>query len=600
MSGIGMILDIAKGGLAAQSYGLDVTAHNIANVNTDGYSRQRAVFETNDPYLFGGALLGRGTNVSDVVRISDQFIDNQMAGQKADLSASVEMENYMKVLEGLFNENSDSSISSMLSGFWNLWHDVINNPSGDAERMALYEHSIFLAEQFNAVDADLTQLQRDLTGAVSAAVGDINRITSEIGELNNQIVGMEVGNIANDLRDKRNFLVWQLSEYLDVKSFEQNDGSLTVITAKGCVLVTGRDNYELSLNGSAVEWTSSSGSAVDITDYLTTGKLGGWLDVRDEIIAKYKLDLGSLAEEFVWAVNRQHSQGVGLAGFSSVTGTYAATTPGDAITASGLDYQGKVDDTNQTFQIWLFDANGDPYDSDGVTAGLQGNPVTITVTAGMTVNELVAAIDGENGVQASIDAQTNQVTIGIDTGVPTLGSLAFANDASNALAALGINTFFTGATAGGMGVNSLIGTNKNYIAAAQVDTTAASSSYGSFAAGDNTNARAIADLQHASQTISQWTVDRVEGNTEGSVTATMEDYFHSMVSSIGIKSASVSRAKSFNAVMTTKLEGVRDSISAVNLDEEMTNMIKFQHAYTAAAKLISVADELLTSLLATK
>ena len=90
MSGIAMIMDIAKGALAAQSYGLDVTAHNIANVNTEGYSRQRAVFETNDPYQFGGALLGRGTNVSDVVRVSDQFIDTQVGDQKADLSASRE------------------------------------------------------------------------------------------------------------------------------------------------------------------------------------------------------------------------------------------------------------------------------------------------------------------------------------------------------------------------------------------------------------------------------------------------------------------------------------------------------------------------------
>jgi len=600
MGGIGMILDIAKGALAAQSYGLDVTGHNIANVNTEGYSRQRAVFETNDPYLFGGAILGRGTNVSDVVRTSDQFIDNQVADQKADLSASLEMENYLKVLEGLFNESSESSISTMLADFWNLWHDVINNPSGDAERIALYEHSVLMTEQFNLMDADLTQLQTDLTNAVSTAIGEINQITSEIGELNNQIVGMEVSSIANDLRDKRNYLVWQLSEYLNVKSFEQNDGSLTVITAMGCVLVNGKDNYELNLNGSAVEWTSSSGSAVDITNYLTTGKLGGWLETRDETIAKCKLDLDALAGEFVWAVNQQHSQGAGLVGFSSVTGTYAATTPANAITASGLAYQAQVDDTNQTFQIWLFDTNGDPYDSDGVTAGLQGNPITITVTSGMTVNALVAAIDGETGVQASLDSN-NQVTIGIDTGeVATLGSLAFANDTSNVLAALGINTFFTGNTAGGMGVNTHIGTNKDYIAAGQVDTTVTSSSYGSFATGDNTNARAIADLQSTSQTISQWTVDRVNGNTQGSVTATIEDYFHSMVSSIGIKSASISRTKSFNEVMTTKLESVRDSISAVNLDEEMTNMIRFQHAYTAAAKLISVADELLTSLLATK
>ena len=409
---------------------------------------------------------------------------------------------------------------------------------------------------------------------------------------------MEVSSIANDLRDKRNNLVWQLSEYLDVKSFEQDDGALTIISALGCVLVNGRDNYELNLNGSAVEWISSSGSAVDITDHLSTGKLGGWLDTRDEIIAKYKLDLDSLAEEFVWSVNQQHSQGAGLVGFSSVTGTYGATTPGNAITASGLDYQDKVDDSNETFQIWLFDTNGDPYDSDGVTAGLQGNPITITVTSGMTVNALVAAIDAETGVQASIDAQTNKVSIGIDTGeVATLGSLAFANDTSNVLAALGINTFFDGASAGGIDVNSQLETNKDYIAASQVDTTVTSSSYGTVSTGDNTNAIAIADLQYTSHTISQWTVDRVNGNTEGSVTSTIEDYYHSLVSSIGIKSASISRTKDFNAVMATKMEAVRDSISAVNLDEEMTNMIKFQHAYTAASKLISVADELLTSLL---
>jgi flagellar hook-associated protein FlgK len=600
MSGIGMILDIAKGALAAQSYGLDVTAHNIANVNTDGYSRQRAVFETNDPYQYGGALLGRGTNVSDVVRTSDQFIDNQVAGQKGNLAASLEMENYMRVLEGLFNENSNSSISTMMADFWNLWHDLTNNPSGDAERIALYEHSVLMAEQFNTLDADLSQLQTDLTNAVSAAIGEINRITSEIGDLNNQIVGMEIGNVANDLRDKRNHLVWQLSEYLDVKSFEQNDGALTVVSAMGCVLVNGRDNYELNINGSAVEWTSSSGSAVDITNHLSTGKVGGWLDIRDEIIAKYKLDLDALTEEFAWAVNKQHSQGVGLVGFSSVTGTNAATTPGNAITASGLDYQDKVDDTNETFQIWLFDTNGVPYDSDGGAAGLQGNPITITVTAGMTLNALVAAIDGGTGVQASLGSD-NKVTIGINTTeVATLGSLAFANDNSNVLSALGINTFFAGATAGGIGVNTQIGTNKDYIAAAQVDTTVTSSSYGTFATGNNANARAIADLQYTSQTISQWTVDRVNGNTEGSVTTTIENYFHSLVSSIGTQSASVSRTRDFNEVMTSKLESVRDSISAVNLDEEMTNMMKFQHAYTAASKLISVADELLTSLLATK
>jgi flagellar hook-associated protein 1 FlgK len=96
--------------------------------------------------------------------------------------------------------------------------------------------------------------------------------------------------------------------------------------------------------------------------------------------------------------------------------------------------------------------------------------------------------------------------------------------------------------------------------------------------------------------ISQWTVDRINGNTEGTVTTTIEDYYHSMVASIGIVSAGVSRSATFNEVMTNQLQEIRDSISAVSLDEEMTNLMKFQHAYTAAAKLISISDEMLDTL----
>lgn len=589
MSGIGMVMDIAKGALAAQSYGLDVTAHNIANVDTDGYSRQRAVFETNDPYLYGGVILGRGTNVSDVVRTSDQFIEDQVADQKGDLSASQEMENYMQVLEGLFSENSNNSLSVMLSDFWNKWQDIANNPSGDAERCALYEQSTLLAGQFNALDSDLTQLQTDLTSSLSSAISQINQITSEIGDLNNQIVGMETSSMANDLRDKRNNLLSQLSEHLDVKSFEQTDGSLTIISALGCVLVNGKDNYELNLNGSAVEWESSSGSKVDITGYLSTGKMGGWLDMRDEIIAKYKLDLDALAKEFVWAVNQQHSQGVGLAGFSTMTGNNAVSVAGEELgtSDSGLDYYSDISDG--TFNVWV-------YDSTGAVVG--GAPTVITIDAdpaGSTLTSLSSDINAIANITASVTS-ANKLQIDASSGY----TFSFSDDSSNVLAALGVNTLLTGATAGGLGVSSHISSNTDYIAAAQVDNDATSSGYGTFATGDNTNARAIADLQYTSQTISQWTVDRVNGNTQGSVSATVEDYYHSLVSSIGIKSASISRSKNFNEVMVNKLEGVRDSISAVNLDEEMTNMIKFQHAYTAAAKLIGIADEMLTALLATK
>ena len=145
-----------------------------------------------------------------------------------------------------------------------------------------------------------------------------------------------------------------------------------------------------------------------------------------------------------------------------------------------------------------------------------------------------------------------------------------------------------------MGVNDAIGLNKNFIAAAQVG------SDGTMASGDNNNALAITDLRSTSMSISQWTCDRINGNTQGSIISTLEDYYHSLVGSIGITSASVSRDRSFGEMMVNELSTIRDSISAVSLDEEMTNLIKFQHAYAAAAKLIGVSDEMLNTLLELK
>jgi len=603
MSGLGMVLNIAKGALAAQQYGMNVTGHNIANVNTEGYSRQSPTLEPKQALLCQGMLLGRGVETEQITRSVDQFVENKLMQEKSSMLSSQEMEKYMQVLEGIFSENSGTSISSMLSDYWNLWNDISNNPSGSSERIALYEHSVLMSNQFKSLGPDLTQIQTDITNAVTVGVERINQITSEIAQINIKIVGMEANNVANDLRDKRNVLVSELNEYLNVKTFEQSNHSLSIVAANGCPLVQGENNYELEMggsNGDKVKWQNSAGNYVDITNYITNGKLGGWLELRDEIIAKYELDLDAMAKEFIWSVNQQHSQGVGLEGFSTVTGTYSVTNPDgpirDAdpeISTSGLPYQDKV--VNGNFKIWLFDTNGDPYDTDLVTEGIQPQPFNIAVKSDMTINELVTAIDNKTGIQASLDSN-NRVTIGINkTEIAKLGSLVFSDDTSNVLAALGINTFFSGSSAGNISVNSTIVGNKNYIAAARIDTAT-----GEFASGDNDNALTMTDLQYTSMDISQWTCDRINEDTEGSVTTTIEDYYHSMVGSIGIVSSSISRDRDFNEMMVNELNTLRNSISAVSLDEEMTNLIKYQRAYQAAAKLITIADEMLNTLISAR
>ena len=584
MSSLGAIFDIAKSALATQRYGLDVTAHNIANVNTPGYSRQSPVLTAKQTESIGELIFGRGVDTTQVVRSSDQFIENQLMQQKSSMSSSKEMENYIQILEGIFNENTESSISAMLSDFWNLWHDISNNPSGVSERTAVYEHSILLAEQFNTLDRDLASLETDLTNSLSAGIDEVNRISNEIAQLNGQIPGLEAGgNIINDLRDKRNIMVSELSEYLDVNTFEQDNGTLTVVTAKGCILVNGDSSYDLEMggvNGDRVEWQASGGSTVDITNYISNGKLGGWLDMRDEVVAKYKLDISAVAEEFIWAVNSQHSQGVGLETFSTVTGTYQASDTNVSIDSSGLSYAGEIVDGN--FKLWLYDSNGN-LDSS----------TTIAIDADVTTIDAIVTSVNAIGGGANINATTTtdgKLQITASNGF----TFAFSDDTSHVLAALGVNTFFMGASAGGIDVTDTIGSEKNFIAAARI------AADGSFTSGDNTNALAIAGLQYTSMDIPQWSCDRINGDTEGSLTATIENCYHSMVGSVGITASSIARGRVLNEDMVKRMTDIRDSISAVSLDEEMTNMIKFQQAYTAASRLISVADEMLDTLLSVK
>ncbi len=439
MSGLGLVLSIAKDALAAQQYGINVTGHNIANVNTPGFSRQTVVYEAKEPAPYGGVLLGRGVDTTDVLRANDQFIENRLMQQKSTMFSSKEMENYMQVLESLFSEDSEMSISAMLSDFWNSWHDIANNPSRAPERIALYEHSILLSEQFNNLDADLRQLEMDLTGALSAGTERINQITSEIAQLNDQIAGMEIGRIANDLRDKRNTLISELSEYLDVKSFEQSNGSITVLTAKGCAMVHGNDSYELEMGGDygdRVLWEGSGGSTVDITDYISNGKLGGWLDMRDDVVAKYKLDLDALAEEFIWTLNQQHSQGVGIKLFGvDLTGTYKTDSSG---LLSTLTYGQKIDYTKD-FRMWIDNGSGltdvtvdmgissasltdwagtatgatqYKYAFTVTTAGTVGADANVTETDGVGLGVVQTGADVSDALDSAIAAQTITVAGG--------------------------------------------------------------------------------------------------------------------------------------------------------------------------------------------
>lgn len=594
MSGLGSVLSIAKEALAVQQYGMEVASHNVANVDTDGYSRQTPVIEARQPAPHSGLVFGTGAAIDDIVRAYDSFAEARLNERNADLMSMSEKEVYMGVLEGIFNEGAEGNLGKQLTEFWNAWHDLANNPAGLSERYLLSQNGDLLAKGIQGLASDLVQFSSEMGVSIDAGVERIKELTSQVADLNRQIVALQgIGN-PNDLKDKRNTLLREISEYLDVKSFESETGNMTVITKGGFTLVDKAYAYRLDTYGDDIRWEGSGGSWVPISDSIKGGKLSGWLDIRDAIIPQYQAELNELAQTTVWEVNKIHSLGAGSVLFQpgeTRSGTYGTSTDlGD------LDFGSKVDFT-KSFRLWIGDADGKNLQQITIDLDFAGGDVTAASTLADLRDSINAQIASQKpilagAVSAGLSSSGDRLTFTADGS----HTFEFSDDASNLLAALGINTFFKGNDAATMGMNDLLGTHKSYIAAGRIDSAA-----GDFAVGDNTNALEMANLQYKGLTMNQWTYAR--GSTPASEDIngiTIENYLHSFLGSIGIQSQSIQMEKQHYELMVKQLTETRDNLSAVSLDEEMADLIKYQHAFTAAAKLITVADEMLKTLLDSK
>jgi flagellar hook-associated protein 1 FlgK len=597
---IGAVFDIARTALATHQYAMDVTGHNIANVNTEGYSRQRVMSTSAGSDLRRGLLIGRGVDPGTVLRTVDPFINDQLMSQESKLAAAEEMEIYLRNLEAYFNDSGETGLSGMIADFWNYWHDLANHPSGSAERTALYEHALSLTEKVREVADQVARMEIELNRSVASGVDRINQIVDQIAQLNVQIVRIETNGSANDLRDQRETLLTELSRHIDVKSFEEETGSVTVVSAKGAILVDGNRANRLSMggeDGDLIIWNGSGTNTMDITDHIAEGKLAGWLETRDEVLAQTLKNLDEFADALIWQVNRCHSQGVGLKLFepgTPVSGTYA--TPDASGFLKDLHFGDHLDfsaDEKTKMTIWIEDRidSANPVMKPPVIIDLSSlNRDSLNRDA--TLQDLADTINGQIDASglSGVSAEVSGTSLAFKGDINH--AFGFSDDHSGILAALGINTFFTGSSAAGIGVNPVLA-DRDYIAAGRIGD-------GGYAVSNNENAMAMTDLQHASWSISRWSCQRVGDDVEGQTTASLEEYYHSLVGDIGIRVAGIARERSFKSELVAQVSEMRETISGVSLDEEMANLISLQHAYSAAAKLMATADEMIQELLELK
>jgi len=318
------VLNTAKLGLQTNQTAIEIVGHNIANVQTEGFSRQEVTLEVNRPRRVGLAFLGTGVRATNVTRDFDQFLFNQILGESSTLGNFDIRNTFFQRLETIVNESSGVSLNNALSEFFIAFDDLASNPTNLSARTAVLSAAGTLATAFNQIGSSLLQQRINLDNAVSAEVTEINSMLDEIAALNRSIIKLENGNTpANDLRDQRDLLIKRLSEKLDVKLIDTNDNNTTLTLSGGTPLVVGTTVFRLSTTANLdnrgfkdILVDNGMGGTNNVTAEIQGGEMRGLLDMRDVETLGLIDQLDRLAAGLMEQVNGVHLQGLGLDGSS--------------------------------------------------------------------------------------------------------------------------------------------------------------------------------------------------------------------------------------------------------------------------------------------
>jgi flagellar hook-associated protein 1 FlgK len=542
MSSLNGVFNIAKSALMASQKALNVTSHNISNANTDGYTRQRAVLSTNDPATFGGLQFGTGVSVTAIARVYDSFQTVQLRSAVSLFSGYETAGRHLHALESILNDFDGSGLSSRLDDLFNAFQELAANPSSYGERSSLIARATVLADTMNSIDGAIRENVAGIRGSIEAKVSEINGIASEIAGLNQRISAIELSGMdANDLRDRRDILLEDLSGFVDVSVAENEHGQVDVFLG-GSFIVAGvksaemtagtdpdsTDSFKLYLNGASIESRISGGGI--------KGDMDGYASFKD-VHSRLNLLAASLVKE----VNLQHSSGWGLDGSTgvdffnplSVSARSAGTNQGGAVISGGA-----VTDLSQlTLDDYEIRFSG---------------PGAYTVF-NAAQNSIVATGAYTSGSTISFDGLSVTITDGLQP--PAAG-----------------DKFMVSATENAAGEFS--------VAVADPDAIAASSTSAGVP-GDNTNAAALAAL-------------RDKASMEG---ATFGNFYTRMVTDLGTSAGNAKARAEAQKVYVSELRAARESLSGVSIEEEAINLVRLQRAYEAAAKVMSTVDRMLETLL---
>ena len=622
------LLSNGSNSLLAFQRALTTTSHNISNVNTDGYSRQRVELQAAVPERHRNGFIGNGVRVSNVERLSDQFATSRVLQ-----STSVhEQHNTHHILatrlDNLVADNS-LSLTPAFNDFFSSVQDANANPSSAASRGVLVSNASHLASRFQSLQNQLDNAQLEVNERTVAAVTDINELANGIAELNERITSIR-GNpqsaLPNDILDQRDLLLSRLAAQVDINTLEQENGAVNVYTGNGIGLVVDNQSQALRTSrGSAtterlqIEY-SHGNTWINVTNRLQGGALGGLKDFENQTLIPGMNQLGQLALSFGNAVNQQHALGIDLNGNPGLD----LFSVSDPTTVSSTNNTGNADVSATFADISLIQASeyslrftgsdyvvtrladGEqtigalPISLDGMDISITGTPVagdTFTLSptrrAAASFESLITDTESlalSSPIRTTTDlgnlsnARIADPTI-TNINDPQFGTaidMVFVSDS-----AFNIVDAATGAVlANNVAYSSTVPIQYNgwevTITGNPVTGDKFSALPNATARGNNSNGIAIANIQSA--------------NTINGV-STFNDAYASMVSRIGGQTRTLqTRSDALNNIRLDSIER-QQSVSGVNLDEEAINLTRYEQAYQASAQVIATADTLFQTIL---
>lgn len=556
--GIYGAMNTAKMALLTHQMALEVTGQNISNVNNPNFTRQELLLESAFPVQPGGSpgLIGTGVRATAIIRRFDQFLEGQRTLNKSNTQYWDSRQDFITRLEVIYNESRENGLNKLFDDFYLAFQDLAFNPNGLTERTNVEAQGRNISTMFDKLSKDITNLRIDLNTKISSSITEVNRITGEIATLNEKIHEVEIHNVfANDFRDQRESLIRDLSEFVEVNVIEDSNNQVMVSMKNGRTLVIGQTAFELSTRVRSddapfvdVMWADSSGQRTNITGAIENGSLGAWIEMRDTEFLDYKDQLDLLAGTFIRDVNNLHSTGYGLNGGTGqnfFTANTMQTTNGRDNTGTGAISTGSIVDPENVslhkYEITIT-ASGATFDLRDLTTG-----TTTTGIAYANATDIVSFQSLGISVQISAGAAVG------DTFTVHAGANAALNIAVDSAVTADLSKISAGLT-----------TNN----------------------GDGDNALKLSQLQNDLKMSKTSPADAFG-------TATFSEFYNSLVGQVGVSGKAANSMYNQQEMINFELENRHEQVSGVSLDEEMINLIRFQHAYQASARMISVIDEML-------